>query len=478
LGLVKTSAYSLLEIINDILDFSKIEAGKLDLDPYDFLLRDSVADTLKALGLRAHNKGLELVYDVAPDVPDALIGDAGRLRQIWINLVGNAIKFTDQGEVAFHVTLVKQDEDSVCLRFSVSDTGIGISEEQKEHIFQAFSQADGGITRRFGGTGLGLSISARLAQLMGGQLGVESKIGEGSTFSFEANLEVQKNLAASVRILPVTVAGRSVLIVDDNETNCTILKNMLAGWQMKTTVVTCAKDALEILALKMEQAQTFDLVLTDCQMPEMDGFAFVEKMRQQAPLFNMPVMMVTSAGQTGDAVRCKKLGINAYLLKPVKGSELLMAMQTLFGEQTKEAPQKLVTRHSLREAQKKLQVLLAEDNMVNQKLATRLLERAGHRVILAGNGQEAVEAFDTHVLDLILMDVQMPEMDGFEATRVIRKKEQVTHTHIPIIALTANAMKGDREQCLEAGMDDYVSKPIRFDELSEAIARVIHTDND
>ncbi|MBT5830142.1 MAG: response regulator, partial [Candidatus Latescibacteria bacterium] len=393
LGLVKTSAYSLLEIINDILDFSKIEAGKFELDPYDFLLRDSVADTLKALALRAHNKGLELVYQIQDDVPDALIGDAGRLRQIWINLVGNAIKFSEQGEVVVGVEVVKQNDDLVRLKFSISDTGIGISKEQQERIFQAFLQADGGITRRFGGTGLGLSISSRLAQLMGGQLLVESEMGKGSTFSFEVDLGIQKIIAEPARVLQA-VAGLSVLVVDDNETNCKSLKKMFKGWKMNPTVMTRAKDALDVLSQAAEQSSVFDLVVTDYQMPDIDGFTFVEQMRQNKKLAQIPVMILTAAGQAGDALRCKELGVKAYLLKPIKASELLLAIQMLFDEQVQELSQKLVTRHSIRESRKKLRILLAEDNVVNQKLATRLLERAGHRVTLVNNGEEAFDAFD------------------------------------------------------------------------------------
>ena len=471
LSLVKSSADALLEIIDDILDFSKIESGKFDLDHYDFMLRDCMGDTLKTVAHRAHDKGLELVYQIEPDVPDALIGDAGRLRQIWINLVDNAVKFTESGEISIQVSVISQSADRARLKFAISDTGIGISKEQQARIFEAFSQADGSITRRFGGTGLGLSISTRLIQMMGGQLEVESETNQGSTFSFEADFGLQKDAAAPASLQNVNVDGLSVLVLDDNTTNCKILEEMFAGWHMNPTVTTEPTEALTLLS--QQGASRFDLVVTDEQMPEMDGFTFVRQMRQEETLAHLPVVMLTSGGQVGDAARCKELGIRGYLLKPIKATELMQAIQAVLNKTVIDTSPKLVTRHSIREAKRKVRVLLAEDNAVNQRLFIRLLERSGHTVSVVSNGKDAVEAFDPQAFDLVLMDVHMPEMDGFEATARIRQKEAETQTHIPIVALTASAMKGDREKCLEAGMDDYISKPIQIDQLDDAIERMM-----
>jgi len=476
LNMVKSSADSLLQIINDILDFSKIEAGKLDLDPHEFLLRDCMGNTLKTLALRAHDKQLELVYEIDEDVPNALIGDAGRLRQIWINLVGNAIKFTDAGEVSVVVSVVEKRATSVRLKFAVSDTGIGISPEEQSRIFDAFSQADGSITRRFGGTGLGLSISSQLVRLMGGILQVDSEIGKGSTFSFDVELGIQETQTEPVQVQYESLEGYSVLIVDDNATNCRILADMLASWQMQTTVVMDAPAALKTLVVRSKTSRDFDLVITDGHMPDVDGFTFVAQMREQEALKEIPVVMLTSGGNIGDAAQCRALGIQGYLLKPVKRSELMRTLQTILSDTFKLQTEKLITRHTIRESQETFRVLVAEDNVVNQKLAARLLERAGHQVKVVQDGKAAVEAFDADVFDLILMDVQMPEMNGLEATQKIRQKEQHTSKHMPIIALTANAMKGDREQCLDAGMDDYISKPIQVDELEVVMARVMRKD--
>ncbi len=472
LTMVKDSADSLLSVINDILDFSKIEAGKFDLDPIHFKLRDSLDDALKGLALRAHQKGLELACHVLPDVPDALIGDPGRLRQIIINLVGNAIKFTGEGEVVVRVAVQTQDLEDTLLHFTVADTGIGIPLDKQQVIFEAFSQADGSTTRRYGGTGLGLAISSQLVEIMGGEMSVESLPGRGSVFHFTARFGVQKEGTETAQEKPeINWHHLPVLIVDDNATNRRILKDVLTNWQMNPTAVEGGQQALVALEQAKETGVPFPVVLLDAQMPDMDGFSLAQQIKDDSRLAGATIMMLSSAGQRGDALRCRELGIAAYLTKPVKQSELFSAILALLGASTaKQRGPQLITRHSLRENREGYQILLAEDNRVNQRLAGRLLEKAGHSVVIASNGLEAVAAFEKENFDLILMDVQMPEMNGYEATASIREKEKAIGGHIPIIAMTAHAMKGDRERCLAAGMDNYVAKPIKNKELFEAIA--------
>ncbi len=446
---VKTSADSLLVVINDILDFSKIEAGKIDLEVLDFDLRDSLESTLKTLAVRADEKELELLCQVDEEVPEAVRGDSSRLRQIIVNLVGNAIKFTAAGEVALKVQAETLTETECVLHFVVSDTGMGIPPEKQESIFDAFTQADTSTTRKYGGTGLGLTISARLVELMGGKIWVESEAGQGARFHF------------AIRF------GR-VLVVDDNRTNRRILEGMLKQWGMQPTSVGGGEDALAQLLAAREAGKPYGLILTDVHMPKMDGFSFVERIRRTPELLAATIMMLTSAGQRGDASRCKQLGVAAYLLKPIRQSELWEAIARAMGAGEQEDLAPLVTRDSLadgREPMVCLRVLLAEDNAVNQRLAMRFLEKRGHIVALAENGREAVAAVAKESFDLVLMDVQMPEMDGFEATATIREKEKGTGRRQSIIALTAHAMKGDRERCLAAGMDGYLSKPIRPEEL-------------
>ncbi|MCI0485999.1 MAG: PAS domain S-box protein [Blastocatellia bacterium] len=489
LSMVKASADALLSIINDILDFSKIEVGKLDLDSVNFNLRSHLEDTLKTLATGAHQKGLELASHIAPQVPDSLVGDSGRLRQIIINLVGNAIKFTTEGEVVVRVTVEEVGSEDALLHFTVTDTGIGIPSTKQQLIFEAFAQADSSTTRRYGGTGLGLAISSKLVSMMGGRIWVESPArcgikesvsqspigGPGSAFHFTArfalSIEKAPSEQSSIRSLQSAIpVGMPVLVVDDNRTNRRILEEVLAHWQMKPVAVEGGALALRAMEQARSVGEAFPLVLLDAQMPEMDGFSLAEKIKGDPCLAGARVMMLSSSGQPGDAARCRELGIAAYLTKPVKQSELLNAILNLL-----DAPEiaggkpQTRTRRALGEDRDGCYVLLAEDNKVNQMLAVRLLEKEGHRVVVAANGREAVTAFERDDFDLILMDVQMPEMNGYEATAAIRETEKATGGHIPIIAMTAHAMKGDRERCLEAGMDGYVSKPIKPGELFEAI---------
>ncbi|MDY6987826.1 MAG: response regulator [Thermodesulfobacteriota bacterium] len=479
---VKTSSDSLLTLINDILDLSKIESRKLDLDLVEFNLADNVGDTLKTLAVRADEKGLELACRVVPDVPEILVGDPGRLRQILMNLVGNAIKFTERGEVVVHVERGGEKENKICLRFTVADTGIGIPPDKQQLIFQPFAQADGTTTRKYGGTGLGLTITKHLVEIMGGAIQVESKVGKGTSLRFSAYFDLPKKPSVEPPAFEsLDVRGLRALVVDDNATNRRILEEILTNWGMKPTGANNARAALAT----MEQAKVlglpFGLVLLDAVMPGMDGFTLAQEMKKRPGLVGVVIMMVTSAGQRGDAARCRELGISAYLTKPIKQSDLLDAIMTVLAyEQRNKKKSPLITRHTLREMQgahatevgsRALKILVAEDNAVNQKVVSRILEKHDHTVVLAGNGKEAVHALENDSFDIVLMDVQMPEMDGLEATKAIREAESGLATRIPIIALTAHAMKGDRDQCLKAGMDDYVSKPVKSEELFQAMAR-------
>ena len=473
LNMAKLSADSLLSLINDILDYSKIEAGKLEIEAIDFNLGDIIGDTMKALSLRAHQKGLELAYDVQPDIPSALVGDPGRLRQVIVNLVGNAIKFTEKGEVVVHVQADSRTNDDIELHFTIVDTGIGIAAEKQTAIFEAFTQADGSMSRTYGGTGLGLTISSRLVGFMRGRIWVESELGMGSRFHFTAHFRLQKMPA---RIIvprdPKTLRDMRVLVVDDNATNRQILLKMLTNWHTNPTAVESGAKAITALREDQGLGRTFPLILVDAQMPEMDGFALVECIKKNPDWKTATIMMLSSAGQRGDARRCRELGVASYLTKPVRHGELLDAILTALGTwPIKEAAPVLVTRHSLREASDHLSILLVEDNAVNQVLAVRLLEKRGHSVTVAGNGKDALAALEKRFFNLVFMDVQMPEMDGFEATAAIREKEKTSGNHLPIIAMTAHAMVGDKERCLEAGMDDYITKPIRIKELCDLLKR-------
>ncbi len=473
LGMVKSSADSLLSLLNDILDFSKIEAGKLDFETIDFRLRDTLDDTIRALGLHAQQKGLELTCHVLPDVPDGLQGDPTRIRQIVVNLLGNAIKFTSEGEVVIQVDIQEESEDEVVLHFVVRDTGIGIPLEKQHLIFEAFTQTDSSTTRKYGGTGLGLAISSRLINRMGGKIWVESEPGQGSTFHFTTRFRLQK--ISSRKYAPLgaeALRGLPVLVVDDNTTNRRVLQEMLLSWQMNPVLTESGPEALKILERANAERIPFSLILLDAQMPGMDGFRVVERIKQNARLAKSVIIMLTSGGFRGDAARCRELGIQGYLTKPIKRSDLLEGIKVVLGSQSEaEASASLVTLHSLRESRGRLRILLAEDNRVNQLLAVRLLEKRGHEVAVAGNGEEALEALDKQAFDLVLMDVQMPEMDGLQATAAIRKGEMKSGKHIPIIAMTAHAMAGDKERCLEAGMDDYITKPIRPEQLGDVLKR-------
>ncbi len=473
LTMARNSAESLLRILNDILDFSKIEAGKLDMESVPFSLRDCLGDTMKALAVRAHNKGLELAMDIPPHVPDALVGDPGRLRQIVANLVGNAIKFTEMGEVVLFVECAEETDEEAVLQFAVADTGIGIPKERQQAIFEAFTQADSSTTRQYGGTGLGLTISSRLVQMMGGKLWVESEVGVGSTFYFTARFGIQKGVSVWPTAELGDLRGLPVLVVDDNETNRRILQAMLTSWGCRPVPAASGREALALARDAAKKGRPFPLLLTDVRMPEMDGFMLVEQVHGDAALADVRVIVLSSAGMVGDAARCRELNVCAYLIKPVKQSELLNAILTVMAPKEAEvAPPPLVTRHTLREMRSRVRVLLAEDNPVNQRLAVRLLEKRGHLVTVANNGQEALAALERETFDVVLMDVEMPVMDGFAATAEIRKREQETGRHIPIVAMTAHAMKGDRERCLAAGMDDYVPKPLRVEQLMAVIDRL------
>jgi signal transduction histidine kinase/DNA-binding response OmpR family regulator len=470
---IKYSADTLLTVINDVLDFSKIEAGKLDLEAFDFNLRDSLEETLKPLALRADEKGIELLCDIAPDVPEMVQGDSSRLRQVVLNLIGNAIKFTHQGEVALKVEIESQEQDSHLIRFTIRDTGIGIPAEKREAIFQPFTQADTSTTRKYGGTGLGLTISARLVSMMGGKIWFESEPGKGTQFHFTARLKALPCQDRTEVVIPTEILrGMNVLIVDDNATNRRILREMLVCWEMQPHEAESGAQALKQLISAQAAGNPYHLILTDMHMPHMDGFTLVEQLRQVPGLSTMAIMMLTSTGYLGDAERCKKLGITSYLVKPVRKWELLHAILKLLGQTNSIRVSEVAVSDHETTLSKGLCILLVEDNRVNQTVAVRVLEKMGHSVALANNGKEALSILTRQQFDLVLMDLQMPEMDGLSATRNIREQEKQTHSHLPIIAMTAHALKGDRERCLEGGMDGYVSKPININELKDAIAAV------
>ena len=471
---VKLSADSLLTVINDILDFSKIEAGKAELDIRPFNLRDALEGVMRTLALRADEKGLELLCEIAPDSPELVCGDSSRIGQVVMNLVGNAIKFTHEGEVSLKVEVESRNGNLRILHFTVSDTGIGIPREKHQLIFDAFAQADTSTTRQYGGTGLGLSISSRLVKLMGGRIWLESEVGKGSRFHFTARLEAinPKEIEVAEPASAELLRGVRVLLVDDNRTNRRILEGMLTRWEMSPVSAEGGEKALCELSAANNQGQPYGLILLDMHMPNMDGFQFVQRLREHPELSTATIMMLTSAGHRGDAERCKALGISAYLLKPIRQSELREAIAKVLGAKERRGAIPLITRYSLydgRDPENVLRVLVVEDNHVNQRLATRLLEKRGHRVKVAGNGREALEVLARESFDIVLMDVQMPEMDGYEATRAFRNRERGTHSHLPIIALTAHAMIDDRDKCLAAGMDAYLTKPIKPSELDDLL---------
>ena len=473
---VRVSADSLLTVINDILDFSRSEAGKLDIENVDFDLQTALEDVSNLLGPKAYEKGLELAFLIKPDVPSCLVGDPGRIRQILINLTGNAFKFTERGEIVITVDLVEETETHATVKFSVKDTGIGIPPDRMDRLFKSFSQVDGSTTRRYGGSGLGLSISKKLAELMGGTIGCESTVREGSTFWFTMVCEKQTTLRETPSESAVDVQSKRILAVDDNETNLKVLSGYLTVWGFPHGTALSADDALDHMKEAVKANAPYDVIILDQMMPDKDGETLGKEIKADPTLGDPLLVMFTSLGLRGDAARMKEVGFDAYLTKPIKGSQLFDCLLTLFekssfkSEARKSRP--LITRHSLAEARKqKVRILVAEDNVVNQKLALRLIDKFGFRADAVADGSEAVTSVARVPYDLVLMDVQMNEMDGFEATKIIRRNEQRSGNHIPIIAMTAHAMKGDRERCLEAGMDDYVSKPIKPQELLDAIKR-------
>jgi two-component system sensor histidine kinase/response regulator len=497
LEMVRRSADALLTILNDILDFEKIEAGRLDLDPIPFNLREGLEDAMRLLALRAHEKGLELVCHILPNVPDALVGDLHRLRQILVNLVGNAIKFTERGEIVLTVEVAggTATDRAVALRFSVRDTGIGIAPEKRDLIFGAFAQADSSTTRRYGGTGLGLPISAHLVRMMGGEIQVESEVGRGSIFAFTLRLDRAPEETVQYRppsceaetLKQTALAGLPVLVVDDNKTNRQILSEMLTAWGSRPTAVESGAAAMQALGQAAAAGEPFRLALLDGNMPEMDGFMLADAITRQ-PAATLPAIMMLSSGDpVADAARCRELGLAAYLVKPVKPSELLRAMLAALpapgssgskapgkGGGHPSAPMPLAFDAGSREpGARSLAVLVAEDNRVNQVVVRRILEQQGHTVTIAENGRKALEALAQGRFDLLLLDVQMPETSGYEVAAAIREQEHGTGRRLPIIALTAHAMKGDRERCLAAGMDGYMAKPLQRAELVAAIRSVL-----
>ncbi|MBX3359498.1 MAG: response regulator [Phycisphaeraceae bacterium] len=471
---VKSSADALLNLINDILDFSKIEAGRIELDPGDFLLRDALSDTLNPLALRASSKGVELAYDVPSDVPDAVIGDVYRLRQIIVNLVGNAIKFTDQGEVVVGVRVVERSGDDVTLEFAVRDTGIGIAPDAAARLFKPFEQAESSTTRKYGGTGLGLAISRQLAELMGGSIRFDSTPGVGSTFTFTARFKIGVDRPSTTHEDAARLfKGKTALIVDDNETNRRIVSAMLGQWGLRSVATDSGASALAAIDRLGNAGQPVSLIITDLHMPEMDGFGLAKAVRSRSAGGDLPILLLTSSASPGDNARCAELGIAVRLLKPVKQSLLLDNLMRILSGATRLDSEQARPAAAQHGDVPPLRILLAEDNAVNQKFAVRLLTRAGHSIVLAETGRRAVEQWGENPFDLILMDLQMPEMDGLDATREIRAREAGAGGRIPIIAMTANAMKGDREMCIDAGMDGYVAKPVKKESLFAEIARVM-----
>ena len=477
LNIVRSSGEALLGVINDILDFSKIEAGKLGLEEIDFSLHDAMDEILKPLSVRAAEKKIELACDIQTG-SDALKGDPGRLRQIIVNLVGNALKFTECGEIVVRVEEEIRCEDKVTLHVSVKDTGVGIPADKQAKIFQAFSQADGSITRKYGGTGLGLAITTQLVHMMEGRIWVDSDLGRGSTFHFTANFRVG-TVAARQVVDAAALRGLRALVVDDNLTNRTILERLLSSWEMIPTVVDSASAGLLALEAAVRSREPFRLLISDVCMPDIDGITFCEMVREKDNLADLSIVILSSAAQRLSNEKIRQLGIASDLSKPVAASELQRVLARLLGGKASVAASALALKASLPQAdstqvrERPLRILLAEDNLVNQKLGATLLRNRGHDVTIVNHGGEALAALQRDSFDLVLMDLQMPVMDGIEAVARIREGETITGLHMPIIALTAHAMVGDREKCLEAGMDGYVTKPFRLEELIETIRCVV-----
>ena len=475
---VRVSAESLLTIINDILDYSKIEAGKMDLENIDFDLRVALDEINDLVALKAQEKGLEYLCMIDSQVPSLVSGDPGRLRQILINLVGNAVKFTDKGEIAIRVTLEKESSETVVLRFGVSDTGIGIPQNHMDRLFKSFSQADGSTTRKYGGTGLGLTISKKLSGMMGGTIGVQSRVGEGSEFWFTAVFGKQPEGSVKPVIVPQNIQGKRMLIVDDNTTNRHILRDLLKSWGCRFNETSGGDDALDLLQAAVSDRDPFDIAIIDMQMPHMDGRTLGVNIKRSAAIKDTIMVMMTSMGDRGDAKRFTDIGFAAYLTKPVKPSQLFDCLTTVMGSHPVTAtdrPAPLVTRHSLAEDKKRrVNILLAEDNIINQKVATSLLNKLGYFVDVVGNGRQAIEALGKTPYQIVLMDCQMPELDGYAATAEIRSPTSNVLDHqVTVIAMTAHAMPGDRERCLAAGMDDYLTKPVKPQKLSDMLDKYL-----
>jgi PAS domain S-box-containing protein len=481
LGIVKSSADSLMMVINDILDFSKIEAGKLDLEMLPFFLSDCLEDTIRVLAPRAHAKGLELILRIDPDVPEAVVGDPGRLRQVLINLIGNACKFTHRGEivVAVEVGRPADVDNSVVLQFAVSDTGVGIRREAVNRIFDPFVQADGSTTRKYGGTGLGLTISRTLVALMGGTVWVETEEGRGSTFRFSARFERQSQPGPAWTALRAgRLRGLRILIVDDNPTSRRVVEEMLLSWEARPKAVDGGPAALAAVREASSRSDPFVLLLIDASMPGMDGFALVERLGDNSSLCGNVVMMLTSHSLPSDIARCEQLGVAAHLTKPIRQRELFETLLTVSGNasvrQKPPSPRIGGPAQASNGETKRLKILVIDDNVFNVKVASVMLEKMGHTVNVAFDGKAARTKLSHQPFDLVLMDLQMPAMDGLEATAAIRSSEAGTARHVPIVALTAYATKEDRDRCLEAGMDGYVSKPIQQDKLRQAIEDCVY----
>lgn len=476
LKMVQDSGEALLTLINDILDFSKIESGKFELQMSTFDIREMLGDTMKGLGFRAHSKDIELAFRVDQSIPSGLIGDPSRIRQIVVNLVGNAIKFTDRGEVLLELKCTGMTDSEIQLLIRVVDTGIGISEENCTKVFQEFEQADSSTTRRFGGTGLGLAISSRLVEMMNGRIWVESEVGKGSTFQIEIPLSFDTTAVVEHLDSKIDVRGIRVLVVDDNATNRRILKDMLTKWGMNPVTTSGAASALTAITDANEENDSFRLVISDVNMPDMDGLDLAKAIVEMALMNPANIIMLTSGARPEDDSQFRELGISLHLLKPAKQSELYDAVVSSLNS--------VLTAHESFDSQaggdaqpvlRELNILLAEDNAVNQKLAVGILQKLGHQVTIANNGREALQLLSENIFDLVLMDVQMPEMDGLEATKELRKREADSDSHTIVVAMTAHAMKGDRENCLSAGMDDYLCKPIRIKDMETKLLELFES---
>lgn len=475
---IRSSAESLMVIINDILDFSRIEAGKMDIETIDFDIRIMVEEVYDLLSVKAFEKGLDFACMVHHEVPSLLKGDPGRLRQVLINLVGNAIKYTDRGRVIINVISDHEDEHEASTRFLVSDTGIGIPEERIDSLFKPFSQVDPSTTRRHGGTGLGLVIAKRIVEIMNGEIGVDSRQGTGSTFWFTATLKKQLEGLSKEPTIPVDIQGKRILIVDDNAVNRHILKEHLKSWECLVDEAENGENALMLLDQAANEEKPFCLAIIDMMIPEMNGKTLGRRIKTNPTTTDTVLVMLTSAGKRGDAEMLQDIGFSAYLTKPVKHQQLYQCLSTVLGTPltvVKKPAKPIVTRHALSEEKKRsIRILLVEDNPVNQKVAEKMLEKFGYYSDTVNNGLEAIQALSNKAYDLVFMDVVMPEMDGYDATFQIRNPlSRVKNHKVPVVAMTAHAMKGDREKCLERGMDDYISKPVKPQELLNAIEKWI-----